>query len=540
MFASRLRPRAALVVAAALLALSARAPAPAAGTEVRLALFLVVDQLPYDLWDRLRPLYRGGLADLARNGFVFENLYHEHACTETAPGHATLATGTHPARSGIVGNDWYDRRAGSMVYSLEDGPLGRSPGRLLTTALPDWVKSRSKRSKAFSVAGKDRAAVLLGGKRPDAAYWYSAQTGRMTTSRYYLREAPAWVRAFHDRQPLDAWFGTAWTALPLDETARLQAGIVPLDTGEIPDRFPHPLGGLSLAPDRDFHRALYETPFLDELTLAFARDLVAAEGLGLDSDPDILAVSLSSLDLVGHRYGPDSEEALDTVLRIDAWLADFLGFLRARVGERHLLVVLTSDHGVQPIPEIRKKTGKPAHRMTAEDIACIQKVAATARAHFGQAPWFREGLTLDRELLLARGVDPADFERLVVRELEACAGVERVWTARELSGPGKAGSPAPSRFRNCWHPERSPDFSIQLEPYHLASSCCRTEHGSGRDYDAHVPWIVLAPGVAPGSTAAQTASVDVAPTTASLLGVPYPGDVDGADRSALLLDRSGP
>jgi len=515
------------------------APAASAGAEIRLVVFLVVDQFPFEMWERFRPLFRHGLADLAASGVVFENMHHEHACTETAPGHATLATGVHPARSGIVGNDWYDRRTDSVVYCLPKGPDGPSPEKLLRSALPDWLKDRSKDSRAFSVSGKDRAAVLLGGQRPDAAYWYSTQTGRMTTSRYYLPEPPAWVRRFHDRRPLDAYFGRPWCPLPVDEADRRRAGLVALDTGDIPDRFPHPLGGLSFAPDRAFFSSLYESPFLDAYTLAFARELAVEERLGQDSEPDLLAVSLSALDLVGHRYGPHSEEALDTVLRIDRWLGEFLAFLRGRVGEDRMLIVLTSDHGVQPIPEVRSKTGNPAARLGAQDIACVQRVSETVRARYGGEPWFLEGLYLNRRLVQERGLDMEDFERTVAQGLEDCPEVERVWPARDLGGPDPASSPERTRFRHCRHPERSPDFFLQLEPYRLASTCCRTEHGSCRDYDSHVPWVIRMPGRKAGAVRERTASVDVAPTIASLLGVAFPKDVDGIDRSALL-DRVGP
>jgi hypothetical protein len=288
--------------------------------------------------------------------------------TETCAGHATVLTGRHPAHAGIPANQFLDLEAGEVVYCAEDAAPesrvfgaqeGRSPKHLRVTAFGDWLKSAYPSSRVFSVSGKDRAAIMLAGRSPNAAYWFERNgVVGFTSSRYYMERLPPWVREFNGHDPPTDGF-----------LARLPARWEHLADGEgelrRPDDFPgeskrfgrssgHPLRN---DDPEEFAASVFASPFLDEAILDFATALVEEERVGRGAKPDLLAISVSAMDPIGHLYGPYSHESRDALRRLDAALGRFLTLLEQRLGREKLLVVLTSDHGVLPLPEWLEQTG---------------------------------------------------------------------------------------------------------------------------------------------------------------------------------------
>jgi len=535
------RPRAliALVLAAALgcgKGLERPAPPPQPKVPgVRLVVLVVVDQLAWETLTRFRPALQGGLARLMQGGVVFRDAHHRHAMTATAPGHATLATGLTPRHHGIVANDWYDRNRASDVYSAED-PVGDvvGPQNLLATALPDWVRQRDPWGRTFSAAGKDRSAVMLGGRRPSGAFWYDATTPGFTTSTRY-RRAPAWVSAFDRRPLLRQHFGTLWQPLPLPrgvDASRL--GVVQLEGSGLPRPFPHTYGGDTTYPDEWFYESLFDTPVVDEYLAAFARELVTRERLGVDRHLDYLGLSFSAVDSVGHTYGPHSREALDAVLRFDRTLGDLLDFLDQKVGRTHLVVALSADHGVAPMPERQRRLGLRGTRISPADIACKQSVLRKLDAAHGQRDWFEADLYLDPLQVARSRVPRAQLDREIVAWLGACPGVQRVWTSAELTPDRATNDRDLEMQRASYLPSRSADFVVQRTPGFVARMS-GTNHGTPYPYDTHVPLILRVPGAAPRRIDRPVATVDLAPTLAALLGLRPPRDLDGRDLSALVL-----
>jgi hypothetical protein len=507
----------------------------------KLVLLIVIDQMRADYLERFAPLFDGGLARLLAESVSFTDNHQAHARTETAAGHATLATGLFPAHHGIVGNQWWSRELEDWVYAAEDPEHGRSPVLLLRPTLGDRMKAAWPEAKVFAIGGKDRSAIMSAGKDADGAYWYSDAGGQFTTSSYWPEAAaedddPAtnWVEAFHQRRLLDPLFGTVWTPLrPLQELSRF--GVAATDYGvfSAANTFPHALGGPSLVRDEAFYDGIYGSPFVDGYVVDFAKALIDAESLGLDETPDFLAVTLSALDSVGHEYGPDSPEVADTLERLDDSVGDLLELIDQRIGLEQVIVVLSSDHGVGRVPEIVAAEGGSGGRFGAAEVACIQDQGrrVTERFGLGDENWMPERFYLDLEILAQRQVDPNQLLAELAAGLATCPRIERVLLRSDLAQPADRMAELHARS---FHPERSGDLFAHLAPDTLTSSTTAS-HGQPHRYDTQVPWLLRVPGATPRRIAEPTATVDVVPTIARHLGIETP-DVDGVDRGALYLD----
>lgn len=523
--------------------LGAGCGAPA--SEPRLVLLLVVDQLRAD---RLDPEMPGGLGRLAREGRVFADAALDHGFTETCAGHVAVSTGRHPGPVGVPGNQWVDSETGERSYCVEDpspeartlgGSQGRSPHAIGATTLGDWLKWAHPEAKVFSVSAKDRAAISLGGQRPDAAYWLDrTEALGFTTSRWYREALPGWVERFNGKGA--SGFVAALPAEWRHATGSPANGARPDPHPREMDRFsatsPHPLAGAERAKTLE---RLSVTPYLDDVTLDFARALVSREGLGDDPVPDLLAVSLSAGDLVGHYYGPWSQESRDALLRLDRSLGRFLDALEAQVGREGLVVALTSDHGVLALPEWLSESGLsncPILGGRVDARGLLAALGTSLDEAFGvegaeAGPWMHEAgtrFTVNDVRSRATGVPPDAILGRARRFFESQPVVARVWTAAEIAA-GDGPEPFASLYRNSYHPTRGGDMVVQTIPDCLVSPySAGTSHGSPYRYDRAVPLVVAGAGVVPGVLRGRASVVDVAPTLAALLGIPTPGDLDGS------------
>ncbi len=507
-----------------------RETAPERPTRDGLVVLLVADQFRDDYLDRFRPLLDGGLRRLLDEGARFTDTRHLHAVTETAPGHATLSTGSHPRRHGIISNYWYEPSEGEEVYSADTPETDGAPGRLLVPTLGDWIKAARPDSRVFSLSTKDRAAVFLGGHRADGAFWYDWESGEMESSEYYSEEEPPWLRAFNDERLLDRRWGSAWEAPEIPAETLRDMGVVEADLGPLTWGWPHVFGGTNPALHEGFYGGLARSPALDRHLVDFALHLVDSNDLGGEGRLDLLAISFSSLDFVGHRYGPDSLEVLDTVLQLDDALKVLLDHLQARVGMDRLFLALSSDHGVAPLPELRAPFGLPGARLGPEVVLCVQRAESALDGRFGEERWLAPGPRLDPETVARRGLAREDLERTLTEALGRCPNVSRAWSRGELlDGPGD--DPLQAAWTRSFHPQRSPDFLLQFDPFFQETVSSAATHGSPWEYDTRVPFLLLAPGVAPGPRTEPVGTVDIAPTLASLVGVPWPAEIDGVPRA---------
>lgn len=536
---------AALLFFVALLSAAAEPPTP------RLVLVLAVDQLRADRLDVTLP---GGLGRLAREGRRFIDAAYPHANTETCPGHATMLTGRHPGPAGVPLNDTVDRATGKSVYCAEDaakdarvlGPSGdagegRSPRRLRVTTLGDWIKATSPAARVFSIAGKDRAAIMMGGQKPDAAYWYdAAPPGGFTTSRWYAAALPAWAERWHGGAPARDEFLASVPERWEHPTGAPPNGARIDDTPwEVP-RFLRVSGHPLRSDDRKkFLEQVTFSPWLDALTLDFARALVKEENLGRGEGTDLLAIGLSATDTVGHLYGPGSQEARDALRRLDADLGRFLEELEKRVGKGRLLVVLTADHGVLELPEFLASVGLgtcpvAGGRMDGKALAkrldeALRRELDPPGSEPHEEPWMlQESLELfvNERLATARGV-PRERVLAAARAFLANEpGIERVWTREDVLRGADAFA---ALYRNSFDPERSGDLFVQTAPTCVLSAYpSGTSHGTPHLYDRQVPLVFFGTGVEPGLVRGRAAPVDIAPTLARSLGVATPANLDGA------------
>jgi predicted AlkP superfamily pyrophosphatase or phosphodiesterase len=510
----------------------------------RLILLLAVDQLRPDRIDADLP---GGLGRLTREGRFYTEAALDHGITETCPGHATMLTGRHPANTGIPGNRFLDLKEGEAVYCVADssadgavlgGEEGRSPKNLRVSTLGDWMKSANSASRVFSVSGKDRAAITLGGHSPDAAYWFNA-TGEVgfTTSGYYLDRLPQWIQEFNGRNPPEDGFlarvPPQWDHLAQETAAPNRPDDFPGESKSFGRSSGHPLRDEDL---ETFVARWVASPFLDEATLDFATALVRQERLGSGSSPDLLAISLSAMDYVGHLYGPYSHEARDVLRRMDLALGRFLDFLEVELGPNAALVVLTSDHGVLPLPEWLERTGGNQCPVKGGRSGLrLLGFRLLSKLHWKFSPLFSiprpwvifagSQLGIDRSLARRHGVPVAEVVAATREILEAEPAVAKVWIPEEI----ESGADEIARlYRNSFDPERSGDLVVQLAPTCLISSYdSGTSHGTPYLYDRAVPIIFWGAGIEGGRLPGPARTVDIAPTLAGRLGIALPSGLDG-------------
>ncbi len=531
-----MRPRLLLIGPAFLLALAACAPTPrvkvAAPGQPRLAVLVWFDQFRGDYLGRWEDLFiEDGFRRLMTDGAWFQDCHYPYANTETGPGHASVATGCAPDKHGIVANDWYDRATGDTLYcggtpryrsvppvpyedrdkdgkALKPRSFG-GPDRLLAPTLADALKKATGgKGKVMALSFKDRSAVLPGGKQPDACYWIDNTVGLAVTSTYYRDAVHPWVAEFNRRKPADTWFGKDWERLRPDLDYARRSGpddVVGEGNGTKQGRtFPHPMTGGLKEPGKDYYQALYTSPFGNDLLLDLVKRAIDAEQLGADDVPDLLCVSFSCNDPVGHAWGPDSQEVLDVTLRSDRVVKGLLDHLDAAVGKGNYVLALTSDHGVCPMPEVARGRGIEADRILPAELA--KNAEAFLQERFGggdaRARWIEPDfpwLFLNRALARAKGLDAAKVEDELAGWLSRQPGVLAAHTRSRLLRGVPEDDAVGRRVLRTFHPQRCGDVAVVVKPYsQITSYLTGTGHGTPHEYDTHVPLLVYGPGVAAG------------------------------------------
>src|SRR5438045_1333946 len=504
------------------------AAAPPIAPRPRLVLVCPVDQRRPHYPDRYRPRLKSGLAMLLKQGAVFTEAYHDHAITETAPGHATILSGRWPAHTGIIRNLVGVQDSATPLIGVTG--IGASPARFRGTELFDWLKAAEPAARALSVSGKDRGAILPIGRAKEQVYWYVA--GVFTTSRYYTDTLPMWVRVFNGQRVPFRAAGTQWSLL-LPERDYPEPDSVPYEHEGRDFVFPHRLPDDSGLASHVF----LATPTMDSLTLAFALEGTRALPLGVRGTTDLLAVSLSTTDYIGHAYGPDSREIHDQVLRLDRYLGRFFEQLFVRYGGGNVLIVLTADHGVTPFPERSRALGRSgAVRVTPDSL--IQSVNAALDARAGRADWlaFESGMLMvpGRARLAAQGINVDSVIADVATRLRRLAGVGRVDRPADLAAD--SADPVLRRWRHQVPPDAGVELVVTLKPYSIwgIANVPIAMHGQPTDLDAHVPLIFWGQGVRRGVYGTRARTVDIAPTLARLLDLTPAEPLDGRPLTEVL------
>jgi predicted AlkP superfamily pyrophosphatase or phosphodiesterase len=500
----------------------------------KLVLVISIDQMRFDFLDRFAPLYRSGLKTLLERGAVFTNAKYRHAATETGPGHSILLSGSYPRHSGIVGNDWWDSYLGRVVNVIDDpvqapvGGAGRSasPANQLTFTVGDVLKHNNPRSRVVGVGLKDRSAILMGGRRADAAYWFENEGGNFITSTYYMDAAPGWLVDWNRLRSVDKFAGQSWTRLIEDVAVYEKYAGKDAIEGERDRKditFPHVF--TAKPPQTQHYAELRRTPFADEITLEFALEAMKRHELGRDADTDILAIGFAATDGIGHQWGPDSHEQMDQMLRLDALLGRLFAQVESSAGLEDVIVVLSADHGSRPLVEILQAQGVAARRVAPKQIETVL-VAALAKRYPGATDLishFATDVYLNEESVRRRNLNWKEVEAAAIDALLSTGFVERVYTHDDLKNTARTTDPYLELFRNAFYAPRSPHLNVLLKPgIHVSSAAGGTGHGSAYDMDRHVPVVFMGRGIRPGRYAQESAPEDIAPTLAHVLRLQLP------------------
>ncbi len=498
-------------------ALAAVCLAGAAPKKPKLVLAIVVDQFRYDYLTRFRGEFNGGLARLLTKGAVFTNANYIHVPAITAVGHSTFLTGATPSVSGIVGNDWYDRDEGVKVSSVSDAKTqllgasgaGSSPNRLLVSTVGDELKiAGGGKPRVIGVSLKDRAAILPSGHMADGAYWFDPKAGNFVSSSYYFKDLPAWVKEFNAPRPADRFRGATWMGHKMPED------------------------------DAKLFTALEATPFGNELIEAFTERALVAEQLGTREFTDVLTVSFSSNDYVGHAYGPDSPEVHEVTLATDRLLERLFLAVERQVGADNYLVVFTADHGVAPMPEVNAARKMPGGRIDPASIrAAVQ--GALVRT-YGAGNWvagsFGMAVYLNQGLIAQMKLDLGEAEQEAARAIQALPHVSRVYTLQQMLQGGGVQDAVSQKVANGFHSRRGPDVELIPDPYWIVGTGKDTGHASPYSYDTHVPVIFMGAGIRAGQYHGAIAVNDIAPTLATMLEIETPSGAVGRVLTEILVN----
>lgn len=525
----------------------------------KLVVMVVFDQMRGDYLKKWQPLFvEGGFKRLQTDGAWFTNCHYPYAYTLTAPGHTSLSTGSYPAKHGIIANDWYQRKEAKSVSSVTPPPSelrrGLGPYRRRVESVGDhFLKTAGKKGRVVSLSIKDRAAILMAALRAYACYWFDNSVGQFVTSPYYRDEPHSWVKSFNKAGLAESWINKDWIRLDPNLDYTKYSG--PDDffaegTGYGQGiAFPHPIQFIEGKTEKEqkaarkhYYEAMENSPYGNELLLQFAKTAIEAEKLGQGNTVDLLCLSFSSNDLVGHCWGPDSQEVLDITLRSDRAIKELLDLLDAKVGKGKYVFSVSADHGVCPLPEFAAKEGKMGGRAAPEILTSLAEahLNRTFLPEGAKAQWFiapakyNAWVYLNLKTIAELKLEPSKVERSLADWFATQEGVQQAFTRTELTAPAAADD---SRYfqamRKSFRPEASGDVMVLLKPYYLFSppilskdpaknESYRTTHGTPHEYDTHVPLLVMGPGITPGVRDDRVAPQQLSSILAEMLRSPAP------------------
>jgi len=531
-----------LLLAATLLAPAAPLLAQTRPTP-KLLVGIMVDQMRPDYLTRFSPAFGpDGFNRLLREGFECRNTHYNYIPTVTGPGHSSVYTGTTPRYHGIIGNSWYSRSLRHDVYCTDDTTvqlvgtargMGVSARNQVSTTLGDELKmTYGGRSRVLSLSLKDRASALPAGHMADGAFWFDTNTGDFISSTYYMPALPPWVQQFNARKLAAAYRQQTWA--PLKPAAAYLNSVADSNRyerifkGKTAAVFPYDFARLAPLNAPPAFESLYTSPFGDNLLTDLALEALQRTDLGRDDVPDLLAISYSSPDAVGHTFGPLSKEENDLYLRLDLELARLLQALDKTVGKGNYTVFLTADHGASEVTRYLADHQAP---VGAYSQAELNKAAgAYLTAQLGPGQWLEAERNhmyyLNRPLLAQRKVELAHAQRVLAEFLREQPGVAQVNTTTQLLNAGYTTGLEAKLLMGLYYP-RFGDVRFELLPGWTGDIGVGASHGTGYAYDSHVPLLWYGMGIAPGVSYVPHTITDIAPTAAMLVGSKLPSACTG-------------
>lgn len=511
----------------------------------KLVIGIVIEQFRYDYIDKYWESFgEKGFKRLINEGTNCKNASYDYFFTQSAPAHATLASGTDPGVHGIVADNWYHPLRDEIIYCTSDNevnPVGgsfenglHSPVNLVPSTFGDELKlSNGGTSKVFAIGMKDHTAILAGGHSADAAYWYDDVSGSWMSSTHYLDSLPGWVNDFNSKRLPETYLGTEWTTLlnseaypgSLPDTNNYEHGI----KGQA--WFPYDLKKMSssgvLKKTWDYEM-LRKVPAANTFTCDFAIQLIEKEGLGQDDISDFLSVSFSATDEIGHNFGPGSLEMADAIVRLDRDLGHFLDYVTQAVGKKNVLVYLTSAHGVAEIPELLKDKKIPSGHFKYNQALALLK--SYLNVMYGQGNWvkgyYEKQVYLNRTLIEDAKLSLTEVQDISARFLTQFSGVAFAVSANVIENNDFARGHY-RKIRNSYDPSRSGDIILNLQPAWVENGSFVTNHNSPYEYDSHVPLIWYGWTVNRSSVTRKINMNEVAATLSSLCRIQVPNACSG-------------
>jgi hypothetical protein len=511
----------------------------------KLVVGIVVEQLRFDQLEKMKDrLGENGIRRMLNEGTYYKNADYDYMLTQSAPGHATIATGTEPSFHGITSDRWYLPLKNEVVYCTQDKNVSSvggsyesgmfSPVNLLSSTFSDELALASNgKAKIFSVGLRESSAILSGGHSAKGVYWFDNTTGSWMSSTWYIDSLPGWVNDFNALKSSESYLNTMWT--PLRDAAAYADCMPDSNSFEAGFNgkcyFPYDLKKMSstgiLSTKRDYS-LLRETPFGNSYTADFAMRLIREEGLGKDDITDFLAISFSATDYIGHRFGPSSVESADAILRLDEDIAKLLRFLNDSIGKRNVLIYFTAAHGISEIPSILEKSHIAAGYFK-QNLA-LQLLRSYLNAVYGQGDWVKgyleKQIYLNRVLIEDAKIPLEEIQKKVARFMVQFTGVASAYPCSAFDAAG-SGNGQLKKVENNYSPQRSGDVIITLNPGWVEKNDYVTDNNSPYEYDSHVPLIWYGWAVNRSTVNRKVNITDIAATLSSLCRVPFPNACTG-------------
>ena len=509
----------------------------------KLVVGIVVDQMRYDYVTRFYSRYSSdGFKRLLNNGFSLENAHYNYIPTYTAVGHSSIYTGTTPANHGIIGNNWYDKSLKKSIYCVYDSnyvSVGntssagkKSPYRLVSTTITDQLKiAQNMKGKSIGISIKDRSAILPTGHTANAAYWfYGKNDGDWISSSFYINKLPKWVVDFNNAKKIDQYIQQSWNSLyditTYTNSIKDENHFEGKFTGEITTSFPHNISKLRFINGN--YDIIKTTPFGNTFTVDFAKAAIIGENLGKTNYTDFLAVSFSSTDYIGHKFGPASKEIEDTYLRLDKDLAHLLNFLDKEIGKDKYTVFLTADHAAVHVPAYLQSLKIPAHYLNLTQLK--ESILKITQQYFKSKDLIENvsnyQIFLNKEKIEALGFTKSQVAEKLAEEVIDLSGIYKAVTAKTLQ-TNHFSEGILNSLQNGYNQKISGDVLLIPYPATLTGRKTGTSHGSGYSYDTHVPIIFYGNGISKGVSKKRYNIIDIAPTISNLLKIEAPNSSTG-------------
>jgi predicted AlkP superfamily pyrophosphatase or phosphodiesterase len=512
-------------------------PISAQENNLKLVVGIVVDQMRYDYLTRFDKKFgENGFKRMMREGFNCKNNHFNYVPTYTGPGHASIYTGTTPKYHGIIGNNWYDKDIKKMVYCAGDTTVNSvgtaaasglmSPHRMLTTTFADENRLFTQmRGKTIGVSIKDRGAILPAGHSANAAYWFQGgQEGNWISSTFYMDALPKWVNNFNNSKKAESYIKDWNTFYDIETYTESGADLNNFEgkfKGKETATFPYNLKALS--KKNGGFNILKTTPYGNSLTADFALAAIDGEGLGQDNITDVLTVSFSSTDYVGHKFGVNSKEIEDTYIRLDKDLERFFAALDEKVGKGEYVVFLTADHGAVDVPAYLQSAKIPAGYLDNDARKVLFQKFLTDT--YGTTDIVEDisnnQIFLNRDMIKALDLDLDDVQEAIVNEQIAYPHISKAYTATTMASVDFTEG-IEALLQKGYNQKRSGDIILVNDPAYISYGKTGSTHGSGLNYDTHVPLLFFGKGIKQGHTYKKTEITDIAPTISALLGISFP------------------